>query len=99
VDASGTFTSLGYNLLGKSDGATGFTATGDQSGTSAAPLDPRLMALANNGGPTRTHALQSNSTAINAGGASAPAYDQRYLLRNGASDIGAYEYNGLTHLA
>lgn len=96
VDASGTFMSLGHNLLRKSDGATGFTATGDQTGTVAAPLDPRLIALANNGGPTRTRALQSDSSAINAGGASAPAYDQRYLLRNGASDIGAYELNGLT---
>ena len=96
MDASGTFASQGYNLLGKSDGATGFTATGDQTGTVAAPLDPQLGALANNGGPTRTHALQSNSTAINAGGTNAPAHDQRYLLRNGTSDIGAYEDNGLT---
>ena len=97
VDASGTFMSLGHNLLGKSDGATGFTAAGDQTGTVAAPLDPQLLALANNGGPTRTRALQSTSPAINAGdNALAPTYDQRFLLRNGTSDIGAYEYNGLT---
>ena len=56
-----------------------------------------LAALANNGGPTRTRALQSGSPAINTGGDTyAPAYDQRYLLRNGTSDIGAYEYNSLT---
>ena len=97
ADVSGAFTSQGHNLIGKVDGATGFTGTGDQTGTVAAPLDPQLVALANNGGPTRTHALQMASTAINAGdNALAPAYDQRYLLRNGTSDIGAYEFNGLT---
>ena len=95
VDASGTFTSQGHNLLGKSDGATGFTATGDQTGTVAAPLDPQLVALANNGGPTLTRALQMTSPAINAGDdLLAPPSDQRGFGRNGVSDIGAYEFNG-----
>ncbi|MGI9088922.1 MAG: choice-of-anchor Q domain-containing protein [Chthoniobacterales bacterium] len=97
ADASGTFASQGYNLIGKADGASGFTAVGDQTGTVALPLNPLLGTFGNNGGPTRTHALQSGSPAINAGdNTNAPAYDQRYLLRNGATDIGAYEFNGLT---
>ena len=91
-DAVGNFTSLGHNLIGNPQGANGFTATGDQTG-----VNPQLASLGNNGGPTQTHALQSNSPAINAGDNTyAPAYDQRYLLRNGTSDIGAYEFNGLT---
>ncbi|MDQ6913356.1 MAG: hypothetical protein M3128_10835, partial [Verrucomicrobiota bacterium] len=91
-DANGNFTSQGHNLIGDPAGANGFTATGDQTG-----INPQLLPLTSNGGKTRTHALQAGSPAINAGGDTyAPAYDQRYLLRNGTSDIGAYEYNGLT---
>jgi hypothetical protein len=68
-DLSGDFTSLGHNLIGKSDGSTGFTngSNGDQVGSVASPLDPRLGPLANNGGPTQTHALLADSTAIDAG--------------------------------
>jgi CSLREA domain-containing protein len=72
-DVSGFFSSQGYNLVGKSNGSTGFTARGDQSGTIASPLDPHLGPLANNNGPTQTHALLSNSTAIDAASFSLPA--------------------------
>src|SRR4029079_18469309 len=41
-DASGAFTSQGFNLVGKSDGSTGFTQPTDQTGTVAAPLDPKF---------------------------------------------------------
>ncbi len=63
-------------------------------------LDPGLLALANNGGPTRTHALRfmtpaADSPAINTGfgGAGVPTTDQRGLQRpSGAGvDIGAFE--------
>ena len=56
--------------------------------------DPRLGALADNGGPTPTHALLADSPAIDAGDdAICPAADQRAFARpQGAScDIGAYE--------
>ncbi|HEY2395628.1 MAG TPA: choice-of-anchor Q domain-containing protein [Rudaea sp.] len=59
-------------------------------------VDPNLGPLANNGGLTRTHALNSGSPAINAGVAS-PAYpsDQRGTtyprLAGSATDIGTYE--------
>ena len=57
--------------------------------------DPQLMPLGNHGGPTRTHALLSNSPAIDHG--SNPGNlpdDQRgtgYTRVVGAPDIGAYE--------
>ena len=68
-DASGTFTSQGFNLIGKKDGSTGFTAPTDQTGTIAAPLDPKLDPLGprNNGGPTQTIALLFGSPAIDKG--------------------------------
>ncbi len=95
IDVYGNFTSQGHNLItNPNSGNGGFTGPGDQVGVVAGLLD-----IAQNGGPTWTHALQSNSTAINAGGAYAPAYDQRYLLRDGASDIGAYEYGALSRRA
>jgi hypothetical protein len=56
--------------------------------------DPLLGALANNGGPTRTFALQSGSPAINAGvaGAGVPAIDQRGIARDAQVDIGSFEF-------
>ena len=51
-DASGSFVSDGFNLIGRRDGSAGFTAIGDQTGTIAAPLDPKLGPLQDNGGPT-----------------------------------------------
>jgi hypothetical protein len=58
--------------------------------------------LANNGGPTFTHALISGSAAINAGNPSAPGSgspaceltDQRVFLRSDRCDIGAFELGG-----
>jgi hypothetical protein len=60
--------------------------------SSAMPvIDPRLAAPANNGGPTRTMALQAGSPAINAGSGCSPA-DQRGAPRVGTCDIGAFEF-------
>ncbi|MEO5329983.1 MAG: DUF4347 domain-containing protein, partial [Magnetococcus sp. THC-1_WYH] len=91
-----SFTSRGYNLIGDGDGSSGFTGTGDQVGTGASPLSPGVSALADNGGTTQTHALTSNSLAINTGNA---AYagglttDQAGQTRPvGIIDIGSYEY-------
>ncbi|HEY0347214.1 MAG TPA: choice-of-anchor Q domain-containing protein, partial [Pyrinomonadaceae bacterium] len=68
-DVNGTFTSLGHNLIGISNGSTGFTngQNGDRVGTTAAPIDPLLAALGNYGGPTQTIALLPGSPAIDAG--------------------------------
>jgi uncharacterized repeat protein (TIGR01451 family) len=65
-DVSGAFVSQGNNLVGKSDGSTGF-GVGDQVGTVASPLSALLAVLGNNGGPTQTHALLAGSPALDAG--------------------------------
>ena len=72
-DASGTFQSLGRNLIGIRDGSTGFifeptfNIPFDLTGIAANPLDPRLGPLVNNGGRTLTHALLAGSPAIDQG--------------------------------
>ena len=66
-DVFGAFSSQGFNLIGKTDGSTGFTAATDLTGTSAAPLNPKLGLLKYNGGPTDTMALLSGSPAIDKG--------------------------------
>jgi hypothetical protein len=97
-DVSGTFTSGGHNLIGDGTGATGFTngTNGDQVGTAVNPIDARLGLLANNGGPTLTHALLPDSPAIDLGdNTGVPTADQRggaFLRTVGsAPDIGAFE--------
>lgn len=65
---SGTaFLSLGGNLIGNTGTITDFTATGDQVGTSASPINPNVGPLADNGGATLTHALLPGSPALNGG--------------------------------
>jgi protocatechuate 3,4-dioxygenase beta subunit len=66
------------------------------SGTSRKNTDPKLGSLADNGGPTQTIALQTNSPALNrVPAALSPATDQRGVPRpqpqGAAGDIGAYE--------
>jgi len=105
-DVSGSFASGGYNLIGNGTGSTGFTAVGDRVGTAAAPIDPLLNPLTNNGGPTQTRALQPGSPAINGGDPAfvltsgpfigPPFYDQRGIspfnrVSGGIIDIGAFE--------
>jgi beta-glucanase (GH16 family) len=78
--------SNGGNLA--SDGSCNLTATGDQPNT-----DPLLAPLADNGGPTQTHALTAGSPAIDAADAAAcPVIDQRGVARDAACDIGSFEY-------
>ena len=89
-NSSGTVVSDGYNLC--NDNGGGFlTATGDQINTDP-KLDPN--GLQNNGGGTQTIALLSDSPAINTGDPNSPSQDQRYYLRSGAPDRGAFEFNG-----
>jgi hypothetical protein len=59
--------------------------------------DPKLGALADNGGPTKTMAIALNSPARNAGdGTATLPFDQRGVPRpgNGVCDIGAYQISG-----
>ncbi len=55
--------------------------------------DPGLLPLADNGGPTQTHALMPTSIAIDSGGAATcPATDQRGEQRDVNCDVGAFEF-------
>ena len=58
--------------------------------------DPKLGALADNGGPTMTHALLAGSPAINAGTSCTVQVDQRYAARDAQCDLGAYEFADFT---
>lgn len=68
-DLEGAFSSQGNNLIGASDGSTGFTnnVNGDKVGTEAMPLNPQIGGLQSNGGQTDTHRLLPGSPAIDAG--------------------------------
>lgn len=62
---AGVVTSEGFNLIGDDEGCGNFaTASGDQVGTLASPIDPLIGPLANNGGPTPTHLPLTGSRAI-----------------------------------
>ena len=100
-DVEGVFTSLGGNFIGNRGAVTAFNAIGDQTGTSSVRLDPKLGALADNGGPTLTHAPLRGSPLIDAGSNLANlTVDQRGASRgldaNGdglaTADIGAVEF-------
>jgi CSLREA domain-containing protein len=82
---AGSVNSQGNNLIGSTSGCTITPQGSDITGK-----NPLLGPLADNGGPTQTHALAANSPAINKGPADAPPTDQRGVPRN--PDIGAYEY-------
>jgi len=91
-DCEGDISSNGYNIESPDD-TCGFDQTGDQSGVTAVHLN--LGELADNDGPTQTHALGAGSAAID----QIPAEDcevetdQRGEPRPGgaACDIGAFE--------
>ena len=102
-DATGSFASNGFNLIGVGDDAPDFAdgVNDDHVGFAAAPLDPTLGPLQNNGGTTFTHELLPGSPAINAGSClSTNATDQRGDPRPGgpACDIGAFEVQACTDL-
>ncbi|WP_072622562.1 choice-of-anchor Q domain-containing protein [Spirulina major] len=80
--------------------STGATITGSNN---IIGVDPQLGPLANNGGPTQTHALLAGSPAIDAGNNGlVPGIrnsgDQRGFIPgifNGTVDIGAYEFGAV----
>ena len=88
-DCAGEALSEDFNVVGSAEGcavsgATASTVVGEDAG---------LGPLAQNGGPTESHALLAESPAVDLGG-SAPAVDQRGFGRTvGPADAGAYERN------
>lgn len=97
-NCSQTFTSGGYNLESATN-TCGFTTGTDQNTVTAGNLN--IGALANNGGPTQTHALIAGSFAIDKipngtnGCGTTITTDQRGTARpqNGTCDVGAFEYS------
>ncbi|MBI2883851.1 MAG: DUF1565 domain-containing protein [Candidatus Methylomirabilis oxyfera] len=86
---AGTLISNGFNL--DSDNTCQLTQPSDHPGMT----NPLLGPLANNGGPTQTHALLPGSPAIDAGtNTGCPSTDQRGVTRpqGAACDIGAFEF-------
>jgi hypothetical protein len=61
--------------------------------------DPQLLPLADNGGPTKTLAIQPTSPARNTGVSCFPTTDQRYVTRDAKCDVGAFEFNDSTKVA
>jgi CSLREA domain-containing protein len=86
-----------FSLIGDGTGSGITNTDGNQVGNAdpnASPIDPRVGPLADNGGPTRTHALLLTSPAIDAASTpDCPGSDQRGVLRpqGPACDIGSYE--------
>lgn len=76
-------TSLGHNLFG--------VACGETQPTDIVGVNPLLGPLADNGGPTRTHALLDGSPAIAAGADIGLKTDQRGERRGNPPDIGSFE--------
>ncbi|MDQ4121993.1 MAG: hypothetical protein M3209_11170 [Acidobacteriota bacterium] len=97
--------SSSYNIIGNNQLTTGITdgVNGNQVGTSTNPINPRLAPLGNYGGATQTHALFSDSRAIDKGKSFGLTTDQPGFTRTvdspavinapggDGTDIGSFE--------
>ncbi|MEL6110486.1 MAG: right-handed parallel beta-helix repeat-containing protein, partial [Planctomycetota bacterium] len=110
-NATGGTLTINHSLIGNADGLGTIDGNvGNLTGTEAAPLDPLLADLADNGGPTLTHALLPDSPAINAGDNALAVdadgnplqFDQRgegfSRVSVGVVDMGAFEADELASL-
>jgi cysteine-rich repeat protein len=98
-DCFGEITTGGYNLI--ENDQLGCSFVGPGVGSDLLGVDPQIQPLADNGGPTPTHALAAESAAVNAGNPAVPgsgadaclATDQRGIDRPSGlrCDIGAFE--------
>lgn len=90
-----SFLTMNHNLIGTGNAIANFDGVGDQTNVT----DPRLGALADNGGPTLTHAPAADSPAVDTGN---PTFDATTLpndqrgapfsrVANGRIDIGSLE--------
>ncbi len=87
------FLNVSHSIIGIAAALSGAALNGTTVNVSSS--NPLLVALANNGGPTATHAIGSNSPAINASNSNAAKADQRGLGVNLTRDIGAFEFDGV----
>jgi len=84
---SADINSAGHNLSGDSSCTAYLSDTSDINN-----VDPMIGSLADNGGPTRTHALLAGSPALGKGAAiTGVTVDQRGVARDNPPDIGAFE--------
>jgi CSLREA domain-containing protein len=93
-DLYGQIYSGGYNIFGKRSLASTFNEQPtDIIGSESSPANPVIGDLADNGGPTKTHALLAGSPAIDSGNPFGETADQRGYARivNGTADRGAFE--------
>lgn len=102
VYCASSVNSQGNNLIGKTNDSSGWIWS-DLTGSAAAPLDPLLGPLQNNGGPTPTMAPWEGSATIDRGISYGLTTDQRGFprpvdlvgypntVRDDGADIGAYE--------
>ena len=91
VSGSGVINTNASNILGL-DGTGQGCAVGATDVSPVTTIGTILDPLANNGGPTQTHALAGGSIALNAAlAAGATVADQRGVPVVGTRDIGAYE--------
>ena len=84
--SAAVLTSLGGNV--STDGSCAAIGSDQIVSPGGAGVD----VLADNGGPTLTHALLAGSPAIDAAVGTCPATDQRGVARDAACDVGAFEY-------
>lgn len=88
---SGNIMSGGYNLIGINDNGDFDAEMTDIAGMDNMPIDPMLDMLADNDGPTLTHALICGSPALGAGDPGIMTPDQRgFVIMGESRDIGAY---------
>ncbi len=84
--AAAVLTSLGGNVV--TDGSCAAVGSDIIVAAGGAGVD----VLADNGGPTLTHALLVGSPAIDAAVGACPVTDQRGVVRDASCDVGSYEY-------
>ncbi len=80
--------------IGIFDGGGSLDDDGSCPGPGAGGLTGLDPVLADNGGPTLTHALQAGSSAIDHAGACGLLVDQRGFGRDALCDSGAFEFDG-----
>ncbi|CAM9970839.1 unnamed protein product, partial [Discosporangium mesarthrocarpum] len=99
ITVSGSLESSGGNIIGNGTALTVNQRIDDLIGTPEALIDPRLAALADNGGPTETHALLGDSPALDFAVAPVSPTDQRNEIRRDgnsdgtiSADAGSFEF-------
>jgi CSLREA domain-containing protein len=91
-----TSSGVGFNFVSQGGNVESAADCGFTLGTDRQNANARLGPLADNGGPTNTHALLPGSAALDAGtAAGCPASDQRGTARpkGSACDSGAFEWD------